>query len=133
MDPQTYPLLEALSSRESIVLLTNLLELPGGVDDLANRAHLSDATASRRLTSMALVGLISREQVKGPYVVTCPEPTRQLLEAASKLASEILAARVESEQAFARDVARTRLRVAATSEGAPGSPGRPPKPSQAPS
>ncbi len=118
MDGQTYSLFEAMGSRaarDGLDLLLALLEEPGSVEQLAARTGVASATASRRLDDLALVGLVSRERPRGPYTVTCPEPMRRFLEAASDLAKATLDERRKSEEQFRRRVRRTRLRTAEAS------------------
>jgi DNA-binding IclR family transcriptional regulator len=109
MHPQTYSVLEAIGSAEAVSLLLEILERPAGVDDLATRAGLSKSTTSRRLRDLALAGVVSRARPRDPYSLTCDEPTRRLLEAASSLASAILEARGTAEQQFERRVRKSRL------------------------
>jgi DNA-binding IclR family transcriptional regulator len=111
MEAQTYSVLEAAASREAVSLLLQLLDRPGGVEDLADRAGLSISTSSRRLKDLALAGVVSRPGGHDPYELTCGEPTRQFLEAASALSSSILEARASAEAKFNRRIRRTRLRT----------------------
>jgi hypothetical protein len=110
MEAQTYSVLEAAASREAVSLVLQLLERPGGVEDLADPG-LSISTSSRRLKDLALAGVVSRPGGHDPYELTCGEPTRQFLEAASALSSSILEARASAEAEFHRRIRRTRLRT----------------------
>jgi predicted ArsR family transcriptional regulator len=121
MDSQTYSLFEGLGSRvarESLELLLALLEEEGSVEELCARTGISSSTASRRLDELALAGLVSRGRARGPYELSCPEPTRLFLESASDLASAILDARKSGEEQFKKRLRKTRLRPAASAENA---------------
>lgn len=109
MHPQTYSVFEALGSPSPVALIVELLAETGGVDELARRTGVTKSTVSRNLKELALAGVLSRPKW-ATYTVTCPEETRRLLEAASALASAILAARQDDETTFDRAVRKTRMR-----------------------
>lgn len=110
MEAQTYSVFEAIGSRESLDLVLALLERPGSVEELCERAGVSRSTASRRLDALGLAGVVFRPRPRDPYEVTSDELTRRYFEAAHELASAINAARQEAEQRFGKKVRRTRLR-----------------------
>ena len=110
MEAQTYSVLEATGSREAVSLLLEILERPASIEELAERAGVSKTTASRRLKELALAGVLSRTRPRDPYQLTCAEPSRQFLLAASELARAILQAREEAERTLDRRVRKTRLR-----------------------
>jgi DNA-binding IclR family transcriptional regulator len=109
VEPQTYSLLSALSSRESIDLVLALLERSGSVEDLARRTSIPSATVSRRLRELAFAGVVSRERPRDPFTLTCAEETRRVLEAVGSLALEVLRVRHAEEETLQRTIRKTRL------------------------
>jgi predicted transcriptional regulator len=116
MQPQTYSLLAALSSPESVELVLALLEQPGSVEELARRLEITSPTASRRLEGLALAGVVTRASSRSAYEVVSPEETRRVLDAFSDLSISILEKRASAEQALQRRVRKTRLRASSKSE-----------------
>ena len=104
MEAQTYSVFQAVGSRESFDLLLELLEGPGVVEDLRNRAGISKSTASRRLDELALAGLIARGRPRDPYELSCPDHVRSLLLAAHNLAQAILEGRRAAEDEMGRRI-----------------------------
>jgi predicted transcriptional regulator len=110
VEPQTYSVFEAIGSRESLDLMLTLLEEPGVVEELCERAGVSRSTASRRLDALALAGVVFRRRPRDPYEVTSAELTRRFIEAAHQLATAINEAREQAEDQFGDRVRRTRFR-----------------------
>lgn len=122
MEAQTYSLFEAIGSRESLDLVLEMLEETPHAKELARRVGISKSAASRRLKDLALAGVISKPRFRDAYFVTCEEPTRRFLEAASELSLAILEARRAGEEQLARRIRKSRLRTEhAASERAGGS------------
>jgi predicted ArsR family transcriptional regulator len=109
MEAQKYSVLETIGSRESLDLVLSLLEKPGVVEDVGDRAGVARATARRRLDALASAGVVFRRRPRDPYEVTDPERTRRLFEAAHELALTINEARNEAERQLAKRVRRTRF------------------------
>ena len=121
MDAQTYPLFRALggkSADEGLSLVLALLEAPGTSEDVARRASVASATASRHLEAMALAGIVSRPTPRGKYVLEFPDETRKIIEALGELATAIISARRDAQTAMDKRIAKTRLRSSEESSAA---------------
>lgn len=114
MESQTYPIFQAIggrTSREGLDLLLALLDGPVGVDDVAGRTGIANATASRRLDDLALAGIIRRVRPRDPYELTEPELTRRFLEAATELGSAIASGRAAGEKQLKKRISKTRFTI----------------------
>jgi len=119
MDAQTYPLLSALGSTESLQIIVELLEEPGTVEEVSRRTGVASATVSRRLDALAATGVVSRNSARAAYYLSEEELTRRVVEALSELSAAILQSRLAAEKSLQRRVRRSRLSPAKPSNEAP--------------
>ena len=110
MDGQTYLVLEALGHPDRAAVVARLLEGGAREKDLIRELNLTQGTANRHFTLLRQVGLVRRDSRHGPYELTAHAETRAALEAANLLATSVLKARLEHDEALGRRIRRTRFR-----------------------
>jgi DNA-binding IclR family transcriptional regulator len=90
--------LEALGNHDRLRVVLALLAHPMTEKEVRLGLAMEQTAATRALTHLRLVGLVTRDRPRGPYSLTLPRPTRALLRHAAELADQIRTRQDESER-----------------------------------
>jgi DNA-binding HxlR family transcriptional regulator len=110
--PDVY-LHRALGDERCLLIVEHLLLAgPATQKEVANALDLDASTISRRMAELERLGIVRRNTRRGPYELSHPEPTRNLIEGAAGIMSSVL-----GEQARVAEERSRALRKAGMSSG----------------
>lgn len=103
-------LLRTLADAPTLEIVEVLLAAPATQKEISALVGIGSSAVSRRMAHLEALGIAAREHRHGPYSLSFPERTRDLLEACADLTAYLLAARAEEAQRHAKSLRKAGMK-----------------------